>query len=537
MRSVLLGLLDEERIGPFHNFRPSHVRRLVQSPVHIERSPGTLPGGTLPGGTVQGVRYAGWWPRMALPRRCNVGRMGPALGPGMTRRPLGAWLARSVLGWAVAAAVLCVVEVGVRAGVPVEDRPDLLDRFALADVGAGAYVHRRDATAGAWLEAVGDRVRTRLERRPEGISAVDVSRQPRPGVPRIVVFGGSTTRGVPFDHIGGGFVSRLRAPRSGTWEIINLGVPGMDARGVAALAREARVLEADLYVVYTGNNEVVGDLLDHCVRPGRVWVSRTLDHLVFYRVLRQSLLGPPRAAGSADARAAQERCMGERVAHAWASGRARTEGPLDPARPTGIQSPAPRHDLASGAVTARLTAALDGVARHAFHAGVPVLLVQPPVNLRHAPERPLGAPGSSADVAREVDAWIARAPTAGLDAWTAALRVDSHRADALHGWGMARLARRGPDAATVRALRAAVDHDYQARRPTEAVVEQVSAACARWSHVDCVDAAGALAVQAGSPVLPEAWFADHCHPSKAGNERIAAVVSESIAVRLAHSAP
>jgi len=439
-------------------------------------------------------------------------------------------LRRAAAGWAVALCVLGLAECGVRLATPLDRRPPRMDRFSLADVGAGAYVHRRDATAGAWLEVVDGRVRTRPARRVEGVDAVDVPEEPEPGVVRVVALGGSTTRGVPYDHLGGGFVSEL-APPPGSgerWEVLNLGVPGMDARGVARMAREARALQPDLVVLYTGNNEVMGDLLDHCVRPGRIWTAATLDRLVGYRLLRTALLGAPTPAGSAEAFDAQDQCMGARIAESWAHGRRRLGGALDPVAAPGVSLPGRRWDLAAGQVAARVVDALDQVAHQAALMGAPVVVARPPVNLRHPPGRALGAPGSTAATARTVDDWMVRAEREGLAAWTEAVRTDPHRADALHGWGLSRLAEgRDPEPA-VRALRAAVDHDYAARRPTSDVLDAIDDACARWPHLHCVAVDDALARQAGSEVLPGRWFADHCHPSEEGNRRIGAVLSEAM---------
>ena len=94
----------------------------------------------------------------------------------------------------VAFVVLAGVEVLLRAAVPEDLQPAPIDRFALADVATGAYVHRRDAVAGL-AEVVDGRVRTRPSRRPEGVAAVDVSVDQdlvctslyAPGAPRRVV--------------------------------------------------------------------------------------------------------------------------------------------------------------------------------------------------------------------------------------------------------------------------------------------------------------------------------------------------------------
>lgn len=428
------------------------------------------------------------------------------------------------------------VELVLRAVVPEDQQPAAIDRFALADVASGAYVHRRDAVAGDWLEVVDDRVRTRPSRRPEGVATVDVSVHPEPGVHRIVALGGSTTRGVPFDHLGGGFVTELADALSGSgeqsFEVVNLGVPGMDARGVAQMAEEARQLNASTWVLYTGNNEVVGDLLDRCVRSERLLLARTLDRLLGYRLLRRQLLGAPSLPTGADALAAQDACMGARIAEAWADGTARTGPALDPTYAAGVARPLPRSDDAARTVDQRLRAALDRIFAAAAADEVRMVLAIPPTNLTYAPEHPLAGPGRSGDDAAASDQWIAQARRApggqALTAWTEALRVDPHRADALHGWGVERLALGGDPTSAVVALRAAIDHDYSSRRPTGAVRDALRSACDR-PRVTCVSLDDVLARRARRSVVPADWFTDHCHPSQVGTEQIGAVLAEVVA--------
>ena len=448
---------------------------------------------------------------------------------------VAALLRRALGGLLVAGVALAAGELALRMWVPEAQQPAPIDRFALADVAAGAYVHRRDSVAGDWLEVVDGRVRTRPSRRPEGVATVDVTVDPEPGVHRIVALGGSTTRGVPFDHLGGGFVAeltkRLPSLSDASFEVVNLGVPGMDARGVATLAEEARQLHASTWVLYTGNNEVMGDLLDRCVRSERLLLARTLDRLLGYRLLRRQLLGVPALPTGADAIAAQEACTGARIAEAWADGTARTGGALDPIHAAGVTQPLVRTDGAAQAVERRLRTALERILDAAAADGVRVVLAIPATNLTHEPGHPLAGPGRSEADAAAADQWIAQARRApggqALAAWTEALLVDPHRADALHGWGMARLELGGDPSSAVRALRAAVDHDYAARRPTSAVRRALMDNCDR-SMVTCVPLDAVLSERARQPIVPEDWFADHCHPSAAGTQQIGAVLAAAV---------
>lgn len=81
------------------------------------------------------------------------------------------------------------------------------------------------------------------------------------GTVRIVVLGESATQGIPVPAFG--FVPQLRALLSArypdkTIEVINTGVVAINSHVVHQIARDAARLSPDLFVVYLGNNEVVG---------------------------------------------------------------------------------------------------------------------------------------------------------------------------------------------------------------------------------------------------------------------------------------
>lgn len=273
---------------------------------------------------------------------------------------------------------------------------------------------------------------------------------------------------------------------------------------------------------------MVGVLLDACVPTARLVAARTLDRLHLYRSLRGLLQSTAPTATQAEARAVQDACTKQRIATAWHRGIARFAEPLDPVEAPSLPAPAPRHDPAAGTVTARLTSALDRIAHLVQESQAPLLLVPPPVNLRHPPEHPLGAPSSTAAQAAAVDAALARAKS--VPELTAALRLDPHRADTLHAWGLARIAEGATEPAH-RALTAAVDHDYSARRPTTAVLQTMWSACDRWPDTHCVPLSQSLARNHGK-LLPEHLFADHCHPSIAGAKDIAEVIARAIVEQL-----
>lgn len=87
-----------------------------------------------------------------------------------------------------------------------------------------------------------------------------VRRKP-PGTFRVFVLGGSAADGVPVP--GFGLAAQIRAQLSGRIpgkkvEVYNLAVTALDSAGVRRILREALPFHPDLFVIYMGNNEVVG---------------------------------------------------------------------------------------------------------------------------------------------------------------------------------------------------------------------------------------------------------------------------------------
>jgi tetratricopeptide (TPR) repeat protein len=91
------------------------------------------------------------------------------------------------------------------------------------------------------------------------------------GTVRIVVLGESAAQGIPVPAFG--FVPQLRALLRARYpdkdiEVINTGVVAINSHVVYQIARDAARLSPDLFVVYMGNNEVVGPY-----GPGSAYLS------------------------------------------------------------------------------------------------------------------------------------------------------------------------------------------------------------------------------------------------------------------------
>jgi tetratricopeptide (TPR) repeat protein len=115
-----------------------------------------------------------------------------------------------------------------------------------------------------------------------------LSRHKNPDTVRIFVFGESAAQGLP--EPGFGFAAQLQVQLQARYpdkkiEVCNLGVTAIDSHVVYQIAREAVKFEPDLFVIYMGNNEVVGPYGPGCaylaktpplwmIRAG-VWARRT----------------------------------------------------------------------------------------------------------------------------------------------------------------------------------------------------------------------------------------------------------------------
>jgi tetratricopeptide (TPR) repeat protein len=101
-----------------------------------------------------------------------------------------------------------------------------------------------------------------------------IARHKEPGHIRIFVLGESAVRGTP--EPGFGFAAQLQAQLRAAYpgkgiEVYNLGIVAINSHVVYQAARQAAAFEPDLFVLYMGNNEVVGPY-----GPGSANLSLTL---------------------------------------------------------------------------------------------------------------------------------------------------------------------------------------------------------------------------------------------------------------------
>jgi tetratricopeptide (TPR) repeat protein len=107
-----------------------------------------------------------------------------------------------------------------------------------------------------------------------------VPAQKRPGTIRVVVLGESAAQGVPAPQFG--FAAQLRAQLRSRYpgravEVINTGIVAINSHVVYQIARQMAELSPDAFVVYAGNNEVVGPYGPGCAYLSEMpplWVVR-----------------------------------------------------------------------------------------------------------------------------------------------------------------------------------------------------------------------------------------------------------------------
>jgi hypothetical protein len=175
------------------------------------------------------------------------------------------WLYRALLAIGGPLLVLAALELGLRLGgyghspaflIPDPDRP--------------GFLRTNPAFASLFLPAS-------FDLRPLNFR---VAAQKPPNTLRVVVLGESAAQGVPVPSFG--FAPQLRAQLRACYpgrniEVIDTGIVAINSHVIYRIARDVRMLQPDWFVVYAGNNEVVGPYGPGCAYLNRMpplWVIR-----------------------------------------------------------------------------------------------------------------------------------------------------------------------------------------------------------------------------------------------------------------------
>ena len=345
-----------------------------------------------------------------------------------------------------------------------------------------------------------------------------------PGALRVVLLGESAAQGVPVPSFG--FAQHLRAQLRARYpgrevEVINTGIVAINSHVVYQIARETALLKPDLYVVYMGNNEVVGPYGPGCAYLSQMpplWVIRAS---VFVRATRtgQLLAGLIGSLSPSGGRPAEWGGMSMFVDHAVRGDDARLE-----------------------AVYRNYASNLRDIVRVASACGARTVLCTPVGNYRDcAPFLSLHRPGLSAS---DRAAWTA-AFDAGCLQWRLgnaagarplmeeALRIDPQYADTHFILG--RLAQDAGDTASARERFAAALHwDALRFRPDAPIGEIVRSVAASSPGVVLCDAARELGADPGSsaPLCGRDLLFEHVHLDWEGSYRMGRLLAEGCAAAL-----
>ncbi len=341
-----------------------------------------------------------------------------------------------------------------------------------------------------------------------------------PNTVRIVVLGESAVEGTPEPMFG--FVAQLRAQLRARHpdqriEVINAGVVAIDAHVVYQIARDLARFSPDLFIVYLGNNEVVGPYGPGCTYLSAMpplWVIRAS---VFVRSTR---IGQLLTAGLD--RLAQRR------------GRAPEWGGMAMFANNAVGGDDPRLET----VYRNFRSNLRDIVRAGTGAGARVLLCTVVANLKDcAPFLSQHRPGlSAADLAAWQSAfergrleWLLGETAAARADLLVALEYDPHYADTQFMLGSLDL--QADDVASARRRLLEAEHwDALRFRPDprlNEIVREVGRGCG--PSVAVVDAATAMGSDPASTVAPagrEILF-EHVHFDWEGNFQMARLLAES----------
>ncbi len=337
---------------------------------------------------------------------------------------------------------------------------------------------------------------------------------------RIFLFGESAAYGDPDPAYGvGRFLEQLLNARfPGTdFEVVCVAMTAINSHAILPIARQCARLDGDLWIVYMGNNEMIGAYGPGTVFGARAPRLRTVRVMLALKTTRLGQLMQSLLARVQSASASPEE---------WGGIEMFTENPL-------------RHDDA-GRLRAyeNFKGNLADMLRVGEEAGVPVLLSTVASNLRDcAPFVSLHAadltPAERSEWQRFFQAGLA-AEAAGstsnaLAAYSNAAAIDAEYAELHYRIGACHLALNNLEAA-YEAFVAARDYDALSVRADSRINQIIldAAESSTSERVLAVDAALALAEDSPDGMVGKEWFYEHVHYNLEGNDRLARLFADHV---------
>ena len=352
-----------------------------------------------------------------------------------------------------------------------------------------------------------------------------VSRHKAPNTVRIVVLGESAAQGVPVPSFA--FAPQLRAQLRHRYpgkefEVIDTGIVAVNSHVIYQIAREMAHFEPDLFVVYAGNNEVVGPY-----GPGCAYLS----HMPPLWVIRASVFVRSTRTGQLLVSILSRLSPGRRNAPEW--------GGMSMFVDNAVLADDPR--LYS--VYDNFTDNLRGIVRAASGAGAKVVLCTVVANLKDCPPF-LSRHGAwlskqELELWREPYergrlAWMLGDPARARSLLTEALRLDPEYADT--SFILGNLDLQAGDTASARLHFLAALHWDALRFRPDTDINQVIRQVARDSAggVSLVDAAVAMGSDPASqgPLSGREILFEHVHFDWPGNVQLARMLAQGAAASL-----
>jgi len=341
---------------------------------------------------------------------------------------------------------------------------------------------------------------------------------------RIFLFGESAAFGDPDPAYGVGryLEQLLNARYPGTnFEVVCVAMVAINSHAILPIARECARLDGDLWIVYMGNNEMIG-----AYGPGTVFGTKAprLGMVRAILTLKSTRIGQLMDALLAGVRSTSA------SPEAWGGIGMFSKNPL-------------RHDDA-GRLRAyeNFKGNLADILSVGQQAGVPIILSTVASNLRDcAPFASLHASGLGATELAEWDKWYKEGKaweTAGsypnaLTAYSNAAAIDSEFAELQFRIGNCHLALTNREAAQ-RAFVAARDYDVLGVRADSRLNQIVLDAAKSYASDEVlpVDAAHALTDYSPDGILGKELFFEHVHFTLEGNYRLARIFAERVTALL-----
>ncbi|MBI5424318.1 MAG: hypothetical protein HZA32_09515 [Opitutae bacterium] len=344
-----------------------------------------------------------------------------------------------------------------------------------------------------------------------------VAREKPANTLRVVVLGESAAQGVPAPMFG--FAPQLRAQLRALYpgrriEVLNAGVVAINSHAVYQIARGFAAFSPDLFVVYLGNNEVVGPYGPGCAYLSSsppLWVIRASVAVKSTRT--GQLLGALFAKVATRSKAVEWGGMSMFVNQAVAGDDPRLE-----------------------TVYRNFEQNLRDIVRVANDAGAPVLLTTVVANLKDCPpllslHRADLAGDELARWQREFDAgrvaWKLGDTASGRAHLEAARQIDAHHAETLFLLGSLEL-QAGRESEARKFFVEALHWDALRFRPDPRVNDIVRAVAAEGGKVRLVDTARLLGAdpESTAPIAGRELLFEHVHFDWEGNSRVARAMAE-----------